>query len=141
MPSYLARLVLVAGLVSAAAGLTLALPRWAARDLATVVREARRGEAMALRLAEYRRVSEGKHQAIGELIAGRLTLVEAAAQFRELDAAADAAEESLCRQVLGWVETELQNRPDLDAVVARLSREYRAAFGRDPGPRHVPQPR
>ncbi len=67
-----------------------------------------------------RRIQE-KERIAGELIDGRLTLFEAAARFRRLNAEPPAAppplsypgdseEERLCRQVIRWASHRLQER-------------------------------
>jgi len=66
-----------------------------------------------------RRIQE-KERLAGELIDGRLTLFEAAARFRRLNAEppappplalsypGDSEEERLCRQVIGWASRRLE---------------------------------
>ncbi len=137
-----------AALAAASACLAVALCRLGAGDLATLVREANRGEAMTRRLATTRRVSEGKHHVVAELIAGRITLREAAERFRELNALADdgnddliapfrvvsGEEEALCRNVYFWTEAKLRHRrePGAAEILARLKTEYRQYFDHDP---------
>jgi hypothetical protein len=133
-----------------AAGACLAVLLWRAAgdaNLRALAREARREEALGRRGAASQRVLEAKHQAVNELLAGRITLREAAERFGELNALVrddnDAligafpvacGEEALCRNVLSWAEAECRHRPGLAPALARLEEEYRRRFGRDPGP-------
>jgi hypothetical protein len=86
-----------------------------------------------------------------EVIAGRLTLLEAAAGFcavdrvkeRYLPAVADVmpgetAEERLCRRVLGFVEGRLEGSGRREAVVGRLEEDLREQFRR-PGGLRLPE--
>jgi hypothetical protein len=81
---------------------------------------------------------EAKESIIAEVIAGRLTLLEAAAQFRDLDARWPSAkhwleqrfpsmsfELALCRRIIEQVRDELRLRaPDqVKCVVSRLEEE------------------
>ena len=134
----------------AAASVYPALVRWAAGELTTLAWEGWREEALDRRLAATRRVMDGKARVVAEVIAGRLTLLEATGRFRELNVlvANDddhdiiapyrvvTGEEALCRTVLAWVEAELWHEPDQVAapIRARLKAEYRQQFG------HAPQP-
>jgi hypothetical protein len=65
---------------------SLALARWAAGELADIAWADRRLEALDRRLAVSSRVGEAKGRVVNELIAGRLTLRQAADRFRELNA-------------------------------------------------------
>jgi hypothetical protein len=130
----------------AATSLYLTLTRWVAGDLATLAREVGREEALARQLAATWQVSEGKRRVVAELIAGRVTLRQAAGWFRELDAWLDgdpragrpsrvaSDEEALCRMVYSWAVTDLRDKPGSSAVLARLAAEYRQQFGHDPQP-------
>jgi hypothetical protein len=86
---------------------------------------------------------------VDEVIAGRLTLPEAAAGFGAIDEvkgkyaplvpAADMAgseEDHLCRQVLALAGKRLLERPDREAVLARLQAELRQ---RPDGTRALPE--
>jgi hypothetical protein len=128
-----------------ATSLSLALARWAAGDLATLVWEGRREEALAERLAASSRTLQEKAVVVENLIAGRVTLREAAGRFRELhDWVGDdpnngilgpylvmSGEEGLWRNVLCWVEAELRHRRDRTPgeVLRRLLVQYRQQFG------------
>jgi hypothetical protein len=77
-----------------------------------------------------------------EAAAGRLTLLEAAARFRDLDAdlpeeqrralrlalPAGSDEERSCRQVLYYVEASLRGRPDGPAALGRLKAQLDEAL-------------
>jgi hypothetical protein len=142
---------MAAALAATAVHLALALARWAAGDLETLVWEDRRAEAMDRQLVVSRRIIEGKLRVVAELIAGRLTLLGATGRFRELNALVEdddrgviapyrvvTGEEALCRTVLTWVEAELWHEPDQAAapILARLKAEYRQQFGHDPVPEY-----
>jgi hypothetical protein len=85
-----------------------------------------------------------KQQIIGELIAGRLPLLQAAAQFQAAHSVsmlclahatgapvAAADNENICRTVIGWVFVTLSNRPDeAERVSARLERELQGHLDR-----------
>jgi hypothetical protein len=89
-------------------------------------------------MAGIDRVLADKHDLTGEVIAGRVGLVEAARRFRDLDTAAPqfnheafcrtwpgrTDEERYCREVLGFVRTSLNDEPDRRQVVlGRLETE------------------
>jgi hypothetical protein len=143
----------VLGVALAAVAACLALTQWVPEDLLTLAQEVGREEALAQRLRAVRQFSEGKHQAAAELIAGRITLPEAAARFRELNSLVEgdgqdgiapfllaSGEEALWRNVLHWVEAELYHRRDggAAAVLSRLRAEYRKQFGHAPPPWPAP---
>jgi hypothetical protein len=80
-----------------------------------------------------------KNGVVRQLLAGELTLAEAAAWFKYLNEhPADCqddyrarfpcptAEESACRQVISWAHAELTGNPDRGAAVRRLEAELRA---------------
>ena len=84
----------------------------------------------------FRRI-DGKNQAMAELLGGRLTLVEAAARFRDLEetlgdtpasawrpqcAATDG--ERLCREVIHWVYARF--RPDAPQLAEELAASLEA---------------
>jgi hypothetical protein len=132
-----------------AAGLDLGrVPALAAQ----VESEQEREADLVAQLAEVKQRVLNKQQVTDDVIAGRLDLFAAAAQFRELTPAAirerhymqlvypDACdEERYCRSVIGWVRGTLQLRspPEADRVASRLEadlREHLAATDRHPGP-------
>jgi hypothetical protein len=85
-----------------------------------------------------------KDEAAEDVVAGRLTLVEAAARFRRLDADASeeyrrgwgllsegsSDEERYCRQVLGYAGLALRGRADAADVLAGLNRQLEGALAR-----------
>jgi hypothetical protein len=116
--------------------------------------EIRRGEekdaALARTLAEARGREAAKRRATRELLAGRLTLTQAAACFRDVDAASGlpstvlqgyargtTEEERWCRQVIAWAEIEAEaagsagnRRPTRDRLEAELRRLLAAGGGK-----------
>jgi hypothetical protein len=135
----------------AAAFAHLALAGRGAGDLLAFVRLTDHAEVLNGRLAVAQQFSGGKRQATADLIAGRITLPQAAERFGELHALVEdgngrdgvapfrlaSGEEALWDSVLVWVEAQLWARTDSGAskVLARLRAEYRKRFGHDPGPR------
>lgn len=87
-------------------------------------------EQAACRAAEKQRVT-------AEVIAGRLTLAEAADQFERLGVgslgvhdAPPTTRETASGNVITWVKASLAEAPDGDSgVVSRLEAEYRDSFG------------
>jgi hypothetical protein len=109
------------------------------------------------RCQEFDRRNVKKQRLAGEVIAGRLSLREAAARFRGLDGQPPAAcgeglratfpgasdDECRCRAVLSYVRVETSLRPGADPAVAdRLEAELRGLLERGdlrlPGPDDVP---
>jgi hypothetical protein len=102
------------------------------------------------RSAEIERSLREKDQVARAVIDGRLTLVEAAARFRAINASRPANlpvcldqypgktdEERVCREVIGYVETRLPEQPGTSAFLARLESEleaHLAAGGTAQGP-------
>lgn len=84
-----------------------------------------------------------KDQIAEEVIAGRMSLAEAAARFGRLNRLADSVpmdDERLYDQVINWVHGMIWFDPDRVAVVmARLEAEYRAEQQRH-GPERRPDP-
>jgi hypothetical protein len=96
---------------------------------------------------------EGRQQITSDVIDGRLSLLEAAAAFRDLNLESPALVvtypgssegEKACREVIAWVRVELEARTresgakksgkgsvDSAAVLARLEAELKAAKGKD----------
>lgn len=70
-----------------------------------------------------------KQRAVADVIAGRASLAEAAARFRDADGDGPAADgEALGRAVIGWVHLALRDRPErADMVAARLERELQSS--------------
>jgi hypothetical protein len=85
--------------------------------------------------------NRAKEEVISELLAGRLTLVEAAAAFRRIHERtrdetgcyaeadpADLSDEGLCRNVLCWARMGLADSPRREEVLDRLNRDFEALF-------------
>jgi hypothetical protein len=98
--------------------------------------ELRRAEQLQVRQKIVSWSYVTKRSVTDELIARRLTLFEAAAVFHAVDRVrypqgrpvpiyfpGKTEEERLCRQVIASVDERLHNRPDREAVVARLEQE------------------
>ena len=107
--------------------------------------EARRGEALDARDAVCRRYNEAKQAVTDEVIAGRLSLTEAAERFAQLGELFDAddgtlaaykapvGEQELCGNVIVWVAASRADPTSRQASVrARLEAEYRERFGAEP---------
>ncbi|HEY7311492.1 MAG TPA: hypothetical protein VH643_19170 [Gemmataceae bacterium] len=109
-----------------------------------IVFESRRSEALRHRSEAVAHGSEIKKAIVADLRAGRLTLREAAAQFREAnqmvengvpemvaDYRTPTSEEGLCRQVLAWVWAEVADLPteQQERILAPLRKEYQSMFG------------
>src|SRR5215470_19864455 len=80
--------LLATAALAAAFGLRLALGRWGAggnRDLASLARSVQQGEGLEAQFQWRRRRDDAKHALAAEVIAGRMSLREAAARFRRLD--------------------------------------------------------
>ena len=99
---------------------------------------AQRGQELDDRIRRALRRFAARRRLAGEVIDGRLTLPEAAAGFRDVSEADPAFDwerfrlvhpgasddERLCRQVIGYVWVQVQNRPDADpALPGRLEAE------------------
>jgi hypothetical protein len=116
----------------------------AAREL---LWELRRSEALGVREDKSRRYNEGKKAITAEVVAGRLSLAEAAERFGQLadlfegDPAllgayrAPDGERELARNVITWaVAAPPDNSSRRAAVLAHLLAEYRERFGADDSP-------
>jgi hypothetical protein len=90
-------------------------------------------------VAAIQRSVEEKDEIAQAIIDGRMTLVKAAARFRAINASRPPAwpdrldlypgqtdEERVCRQVIRYVESNLADRPDASAILARLESELQA---------------
>jgi hypothetical protein len=122
----------------------LGLDVWNLGELERIrIRETQR-EAELIRQDEaaLRRL-EAKSEVVKGLLAGRMTLFEAVAWFKDVNDtypevpsdhgtyfSADSEEESLCRQVLAWVEAEVQWLPpsQREALINRWRGELWAPF-------------
>jgi hypothetical protein len=137
------RLVLPAA-VALAACLTLLL--WGAggnNNLAYFAQVVQRREALEARSTAALKRLQGKHRVAAELIAGRLTLREAAESFRQLGGGpegvrsappAPGSEEEWCLAVLRCTRVllEVDPVPNAAAVLARLEKEFQEHFGHAP---------
>jgi hypothetical protein len=141
-------------------GLGLACASWVVgprmqdiRDVSRLLLEQyERTEALRLRRELTMQCFEGKKRVTEEVVAGRLGLREAAAQFRDLHAPLEdgydpvsgitgvpVSEKFLCGNVLARVRGRLQHSPGPDgAVLGRLENEYREHFHEEPAlPAHL----
>jgi hypothetical protein len=110
--------------------------------------EVRRSEALDARDEASRRCNQGKAAVTAEVIAGRLSLAEAAERFARHGALLEgnaagvgayrgpAGEQAVCRNVITWASAALPTgSSQRAAVLARLEAEYQALFTPDgPGP-------
>jgi hypothetical protein len=118
------------------------LPRLQAR----IEREQRRQADLDEQEERALRHVAQRHEVVDRLIGGRLSLLEAAARFRDLTVDSPEClrylrnrfpgasdEECFCRQVIGWVEIELKDRSpaDVPRVVGRLEAELQEHRSRD----------
>lgn len=106
--------------------------------------EFRRSEALQLRAKEVNQSMEIKADIINELLAGRLTLREAASQFHAANALVEAdhdglvadyrlpqTEEEECRQVLAWTQSlviDQYSSEEAKQILDRLERELDVQF-------------
>jgi hypothetical protein len=113
-----------------------------------LVREVQREEALDQRTEAAGRCMRGKLRIVAEVLAGRMSLRDAADGFGELNTLLDdgnddvlgaypraASEEELCRNVIAWVRAEVRRNPAAPAgVLGRLERECEELFGRTSPP-------
>ena len=148
---FFARLcVCVVAAIAVLVGLSLFSGRWLG-DGANgfqvgrwIVFESRRSDALRHRSEAAAQGGEIKRAIVADLRAGRLTLREASAQFREANQMVDkgvpdmvadyrtpTSEEGLCRQVLAWVWSEVADLPaeKQESILAPLRQEYQSMFG------------
>ncbi len=138
-------------LVSLACGLAFALlgvpGGWSGGPgdgfLADVLAEAERGSRLDELSGAYARRIFAKHGLVEDVIAGRLSLRQAAARFRDLNEQPPAFDrerflslypgadddERHCREVLAWVLDQSQGNLDTD-LAARLETELQAVLDR-----------
>jgi hypothetical protein len=135
------RPALLAAAALAALGTCLALGRWGAgwnRDLARLARAVGRGDDLEDHLAAIRRRHEAKRALAAEVVAGRMSLREAAGHFRHLDEADTtyppdlphpaADERALCEDVLDYGGMVLRHQGQFAAAV----RWFAEAFSAEP---------
>jgi hypothetical protein len=145
-------------LATALLGLSQYRPAWAAQagfdwwSLPEVYQELRRGEQESAALAPRTEAAlerlRARVQVIEDLRAGRLTLVQAAAHFRRLNAlpaarpvnpgqlfAGATEEERLCRQVIFWADAADRNVPSAvrEQTRRRLEAELECLLASDHG--------
>lgn len=112
---------------------------------AQLEREDRRRALLDRQARAFSTSSEGKERVAKELIAGRMTLSEAAVHFRRLDEALREAgvpvlgrgrgEEAAWANVIIWVKELLKGDPSRAAPIgAALEAEFRSRFGHAPLP-------
>jgi len=113
-------------------------------DLSQLLFESRRSEALRYRSEMVIRNIEVKHAIIDEIVAGRLTLREAAARFQEANQLVEnnnsdlwpdfpkpATEQGVYLQVLAWMRSEVPSLPAEQAkrILDPLEKEYESKFG------------
>ena len=144
---YMSHLLLLVATAAVGAGVSHILASGTRADGRNLARwllfEIRRSEALEQRAAEISRALAIKKRIIGDLIAKRLTLREAAEEFRRADELIEnnsgglvatyrtaRTENELYRQVLAWARTELSNDPQhSEEVMQRLEKERRNTVG------------
>jgi hypothetical protein len=100
-------------------------------------------ESLAAQMKALLWCAETRRALATEVLAGRLTLPEAAAGFRAVDevkrqyvplpafdSLGQTEEERLCRRVLFFATDQLRQRPDRETVLARLEGELNGLLGR-----------
>ena len=148
--------VLRATLLAALAASCLALAVWGRGDVSSLPvpdLPAPDGEAAKDLCRDILRRALEKDRLAGEVIEGRLSLVDAAARYRDLDEQpppfswsnfrsaypGDSDDERHCRAVIVFVRAELASRPGADpAVVGRLEAELHDLLNR--GEIRLPRP-
>ena len=113
-------------------------------DLSWLLLELRRSEAMRIRNEMVTHHFEVKRTIVAEIVAGRLTLHEAAVRFQEAnhlvenndrdllpDFQIPATEEGVSQQVLVWTRVAVSSLPEEQAkrILTPLEKEYEARFG------------
>ena len=137
------------------AGVSLACPTWPTAvgfdiwNLPDLERQLaghlRAGEVLDKQLAAAGERVWTKHRTVADLVANRLTLIEAAARFQAIDKRTScgpatlacltqsvSSEQAACVKVLKWVEAHLNDEPSFQAAtLARLQGELREHFRKD----------
>jgi hypothetical protein len=133
--------LLAAATLAAAIGGCLALSRWGAggnRDLAALTREFRRGEELKSQAEASRRRFEAKRVLADKVIAGSMTLAEAAGHFRRLNEAGPVYPPGLPPPVgdepglYEWVLDAVWEALAQDHQFAAAARWYAQAFAAHP---------
>ena len=113
-------------------------------DLSQLLFESRRSEAIRLRDEMVLYNHEVKRTIVADIVAGRLTLHEAAVRFREANLLVEnndpdllpnypmpATEQGVYRQVLRWTRVEVASLPaeQVNRILTPLEKEYESKFG------------
>ena len=113
-------------------------------DLSQLLFESRRAEALQVRSEMVVHYLEMKQEILAEIVAGRLTLHEAAVRFQEAnhlvenndrdllpDFQIPTTEEGLYQQVLTWMQAEVSSLPAEQAkrILTPLEKKYESKFG------------
>jgi hypothetical protein len=113
-------------------------------DLSQLLFELRRSETLQHRIALVAGNMEIKQAIVADIVAGRLSLREAAVRFQEANCLVEnndpdllpayqipATEEGVCQQVLAWMRAEVALRSPERAkrILAPLEKEYESRFG------------
>jgi len=112
-------------------------------ELARLVTESRRHDRLHVQTDALLSCNQEKETVAHELLAGRLSLEQAAREFHRLEEQRRASgdhgpdgdldtEEALWRSVLSWVEASLGQAPGRDDVRRRLQAELAQRFPREP---------
>jgi hypothetical protein len=74
---------------------------------------------------------QARQEAVADLIAGRVGLLEAAARFQAAGDGAGGDGEVACRAVIGWAQLALSDRPErAEALAVALEDELQAHLAR-----------
>jgi len=113
-------------------------------DLSRLLFESRRSEALRIRAEMSLYSDEVKRTIVAEIVAGRLTLHEAAVRFQEAnhlvenndrdllpDYQIPGTEQGVYQQVLAWMQDEVSSLPAEQAkrILAPLEKEYESRVG------------
>jgi len=113
-------------------------------DLSLLLLESRRSQALRYRSEMVTHNIEVKRTIVADIVAGRLTLREAAIHFQEANQLVEnndrdllpdyqipATEEGVYQQVLAWMRAEVANLPAEQAqrILTPLEKEYESRFG------------
>lgn len=133
-----------------AAGLSGLAGPWLGEDMNVaelgrwMLRESRRTEAISALRETVDVARTRKNAVVDEVLAGRLTLVEAAVKFREADEAIEhvdpetavgystpETEEGVCAQVVVWVRAESERLPPAERqrIIRSIEQQFEDRFG------------
>jgi hypothetical protein len=139
--SLAAAVLVLLGAAAAARGLGF---EFGLGDVVEVARQKELAQDLERRTRTVRARNEGKQRVTAQVIEGRLTLLQAAAEFRRLQERLraegggddmgldDLSDEGLSVNVLLWARAELTNDPRRDVRLGELEGEFAARF------RHAP---